>query len=281
MSKLTFIEYTKSNKFGHKMANYKCECGNVKEICVAFVTSGHTKSCGCFAKIKNPRQYLGQKFGKLTFMAYEVVSSNKKRKALFKCDCGVEKEFKLYAVLKGQIKSCGCHKLAYISEKNTSHGLCKHPLYSTWNGIIGRCYNDKNERYKDYGGRGVIMCNEWRNDFMSFYNWAITNGWKQGLQIDKDIKARRIGKEGLIYSPDMCSIVTRTENLNSTRSNKYLTFNDAALTVSQWAHKLNIDAFLIYKRLRRGWAVEKVLTTKNLRNFKRKSVIKYSFGYIN
>lgn len=85
---------------------------------------------------------------------------------------------------------------------NKTHGLNDHPLYRKWNGFKTRCYNKNNPKYHRYGGRGVIVCNEWVNNFKAFYDWAILNGWEEGLQIDKDIKAHKLGKEGLIYSPE-------------------------------------------------------------------------------
>lgn len=71
------------------------------------------------------------------------------------------------------------------------HGLSKHPLHNVWHGIKCRCYGKSSKGYNNYGALGVIMCDEWKNNFKSFYDWAISNGWEKGLQIDKDIKAKK------------------------------------------------------------------------------------------
>lgn len=282
MSYLTFIKNIRKDKFGKMIGLYKCKCGNEKEISNAYVKSGHTKSCGCLQGIQSPEKYIGHKFSYLTCIEYLGKGLDGTHLAKFKCDCGIEKEYKLFAVLKGQCKSCGCFKNTQLGKKATTHGLSKHPLYSIFGGIIDRCENENNPRYSDYGGRGIKMCEEWRNDFKCFYDWAMANGWRKGLQIDKDIKARKMGIEGLIYSPEMCSVVTHKENGNSTRTNKYLTHNNITLTISQWADKLNISSLLIYKRLKRGWDVDKALLTPKIEIFMKKRIsIKYSFGYIN
>ena len=96
------------------------------------------------------------------------------------------------------------------------HGLSRHPLYAVWEDMKSRCYNLNDKRYKDYGGRGVTVCDEWINSPAAFIEWALENGWKTGLQIDKDIKG------GNIYSPENCTIVTNKENMRHTKHNNKL-----------------------------------------------------------
>ncbi len=98
-----------------------------------------------------------------------------------------------------------------------THGLSRHPLYYVWQAMKMRCYNENYKDYKYYGAKGVKMCDEWFNDFEPFYKWAMNNGYKKGLQVDKDIKG--IGK---LYGPDSCVFVTPKIN-------------------SQYASKLNYD----------------------------------------
>lgn len=283
LSKLTFIKNIGSDKYGKMIGLYKCECGNEKEISNAYVKSGHTKSCGCLQSIQSPEKLIGNKYGFLTCLEYVGKMADGTHLGKFLCECGNTKNIKIYEVLKGQVKSCGCYKNKQIGEFAKTHGLSKHPLYNVWHGIICRCENDKHKRYTDYGGRGVKICDEWRNDFMSFYKWCIENGWQNGLEVDKDIKAKKAGIEALLYSPEWCSIVSPIENGNATSSNKYIQYNGETLTASQWARKLGIDVFLIYRRLRRGWGIEEIFSTpKRIINYKRKTIgIKYSFGHIN
>lgn len=86
-----------------------------------------------------------------------------------------------------------------------THDLSKHPLYSRWQGIKQRCYNKKEKKYKDYGGRGISMCDEWRHEFTAFYDWCMSNGFNNNLHID------RINNDGN-YEPNNCQFITLEEN---------------------------------------------------------------------
>ena len=124
-----------------------------------------------------------------------------KRKAIFKCHCGNNFEAIINAVKTKQKMSCGCLRGGHYY----TNQLSKHPLYRKWAGMIARTENKKGIRYHRYGGRGIVVCKEWRNDFMSFYNWAINNGWSDGLTID------RIDVDGN-YEPSNCQLITMKEN---------------------------------------------------------------------
>jgi hypothetical protein len=94
--------------------------------------------------------------------------------------------------------------------KKENHGYRKHPLYNLWNGIKVRCYNKNREGYRYWGGRGIIMCDEWKNSPKSFIEWSLSNGWKKGLTID------RINNDGN-YCPENCRFVTHKENILNSR----------------------------------------------------------------
>ncbi len=129
-------------------------------------------------------------------------------KGIYQCVCGNIKEIVISRVICGNVKSCGCFKYS-------QNGLSRHPLYYIWSGIYDRCYLEHYEPYPLYGGRGVEMCEEWQNSFMAFFNWCMNNGWKKGMEVDKDIKAKKLGLEGKMYSPEWCTIATRIENNNN------------------------------------------------------------------
>ena len=103
--------------------------------------------------------------------------------------------------------SCGCKK------GNNKHGLCNHPLYTVWLRMKQRCYDKSDPLYRFYGERGVTVCEEWRQNFTAFYDWAMANGWKYGLQIDKDILCDRLGISPKIYSPETCHFISKKENV--------------------------------------------------------------------
>lgn len=117
-----------------------------------------------------------------------------------------------------------------------------------------RCYDIDKDNYKFYGERGITICDEWKNNSLNFYNWAINNGYEEDLTID------RINTHGN-YEPDNCRWITQKEQCNNTRSNKLIEFNGKIQTQQQWTEELNFTNDLIYARLKRGWSVEKALTT--------------------
>ena len=148
---------------------------------------------------------------------------------------------------------------------NFKHGLTKTPLFRTWSNAKSRCYDVNALPFRDYGGRGITVCEEWLHDFQAFYDWAISNGYQEGLTLD-----RIDNNKG--YSPNNCRWVTVKEQSNNRRSNTHLVFRGETKTISQWADTMGIDKETIYARLKIGWCVEKALTTPK-RSFKTKKTI--------
>ena len=124
-----------------------------------------------------PKDISGMKFGKLT--AIKAVGKNSKGEHLWECicDCGNRRTVNVSNLLLGRSTSCGCSR--------STHGLSKTALHSRWRAMRQRCQNDKHPKYKDYGGRGIQVCEEWDESFESFYQWAIANGYKEGLHLDR------------------------------------------------------------------------------------------------
>lgn len=136
--------------------------------------------------------------------------------------------------------------------------------------IKSRCYNVNDKRYDRYGGRGIKMCDEWLNDFYLFMSWALENGYKKELAID------RIDNDG-DYSPDNCHFVTVAENNQNRCSSKFFTYNGKTQNLMQWCLELNLDYNTILMRIRRGWDFEKAITTKT-RKRDTSSMIGEKFG---
>ena len=148
---------------------------------------------------------------------------------------------------------------------NIKHGMCNTRLYCIWKGIKQRCFDTKFKEYKYYGGRGIKVCNEWRTDFMAFYNWAMANGYKDALTID------RINVNGN-YEPSNCRWICQKEQQNNRRNNRLITYNGETHTISEWAEIKNINANTLWQRLcRYNWGIEKTLETNDTERNKRGS----------
>ena len=137
---------------------------------------------------------------------------------------------------------------------NYKHGLYKNRLYSIWSNMKSRCYCETYYLYKDYGARGITVCEEWKTDFTKFYDWAMKNGYQENLSID-----RIDNNKG--YLPDNCRWVTmKTQNRNR-RNNHLITYNNKTQCVMDWANELGIKRQTIEKRLKLGWNEVDALTT--------------------
>jgi len=145
---------------------------------------------------------------------YRVYGGKKRKFGLFKCEY-CDKEFESLAKRDDTtiLKSCGC--MTNELKKNVTHGLTNHRLYRVWASMKNRCHNKKDKGYSNYGDRGITVCNDWRNSFISFYDWSISNGYEEGSSID------RIDNDSG-YSPDNCRYTTTLiQNCNRRNFNKY------------------------------------------------------------
>lgn len=208
---------------------------------------------------------------RFTFIG-SITGRGNKKKATYQCLCGVVKDVSVNAVKRGHTISCGCSK--FNNPKKMKHGLTNHPLYKIWHSIKERCRNKNDKGYKNYGAKGITMCDEWYNDFKKFYDWCIENGWKKGVtQVDKDVKAMAAGIKPYIYSSEWCSIVSRKENTNNRTVSRFLTHNGKTQTLQAWAEELGIHQSTLSGRINtNGWDVEAALKTPVLIPLKQQRV---------
>lgn len=195
----------------------------------------------------------GQKFGRWTVIEKAQTSSTGHIKWHCKCECGAEREVASYSLLEHKSISCGCFRIEQTKKTNTKHGDSYSRLHKIWSGIKKRCYNKQSPCYKNYGGRGIIMCDEWRNNYNSFMEWSLNNGYSNELTID------RIDNNG-DYEPLNCRWVAMKEQANNKRSNKNITAFGKTLTAAQWSEKVGIKRNTIVYRINHGWDVESALT---------------------
>lgn len=152
----------------------------------------------------------GQRFGRLTVI--ERVGTSKNGNALWdcKCDCGNTAVVRGASLKNGITRSCGCLIAESTKNRNTTHCLSKTRLYRIWANMKDRCLNSNTREYPYYGGRGITVCDEWKNDFQAFYNWAMANSYQDHLSID-----RIDNDKG--YTPDNCRWATHSEQMYNRR----------------------------------------------------------------
>jgi hypothetical protein len=199
------------------------------------------------------RDLTGLKFGQLKVIGR--TGSDKWGKSLWSCVCDCENKVIVEAgnLKSGGTTSCGCFKKEKLHKEKTVHGDYKERLFHIWEQMRARCSNKNLPSYKNYGGRGIVVCDAWLNDYLPFKEWALSHGYQNNLSIDrKDNNGN--------YEPSNCRWATKGVQANNTRSNHFLTFNNQTMTISEWSQKLNISQDIIYSRLKRGWTIEQTLT---------------------
>ena len=135
------------------------------------------------------------------------------------------------------------------------HKKTGNRIYNIYRGMKTRCYTSSDYHYQWYGAKGIKICDEWLNDFMSFYNWALNNGYKEGLTID------RINNKGN-YEPSNCKWSNNLEQANNKRNNHYVYYNGNKVTISQLSKLINIDRGVLYDRINNlQWCLDRVVNT--------------------
>jgi len=196
----------------------------------------------------------GKKYGRLTVIEWTGETSNRGRVWLCRCECGNTIEKSIGALNYGETKSCGCLRKEVCANLNKKHGLKKHPLYNTWKNIKQRCSNENRSDYYLYGGRGIEVCDKWKNSFMEFIKDTEEKYficlWKNGESyID------RIDNNGN-YEPSNVRFITNIENCNNQRRNRIIEYNDESKSLSQWARYFNISKSTFKYRID-NWTKEK------------------------
>ena len=196
----------------------------------------------------NKYNMIGKKFGRLTVLE-ECKERSIRGYKLYKCqcDCGNICYVAGIRLRNKETKSCGCLK----------HGKSTTKIYKVYSHMKARCYNKNNKDYKYYGGRGITICDEWLNDFMSFYDWAYENGYDDNLTID------RIDVNGN-YEPNNCRWIDMKQQCNNRRSCVYLAYNGKTQSLMEWARELNVNYDMLRQRKNRGWSIHDILFGKGV-----------------
>ena len=196
----------------------------------------------------------GQRFGRLVVI--ERVENDRYGRTRWRCgcDCGNKTIVSSGDLVNGETKSCGCLRERLRSERSTKHGGSKTRLYRIWQNMKTRCYNPKSKYFARYGGRGVIVCDEWCQSFFAFREWALSHGYAEDLTID-----RINNNEG--YRPDNCRWVTQKKQVRNFSRNKLITYKGQTKPVVEWAEEKQISAKALYYRMQKGWTAAEALET--------------------
>lgn len=189
-----------------------------------------------------------QKFGRLTVLGLDTEKQSRKTYWICQCECGTIKSCRSDSLKSGAVISCGCRKKEQDKEnltKHYDHMQSGTRLYYIWQGMKARCYNEHNIRYVNYGGRGIKVCDEWKDNFTAFYQWAIDNGYSEEKTID------RINVDG-DYEPSNCRWADIKTQCNNRTSNIKITIGNSTRTLTEWCEIFNVDYKKINARYRRN-----------------------------
>ena len=201
--------------------------------------------------MSKPHYTVGVRFGRLVTLARGPGST-----MFCKCDCGVVTNPAANDLRKGLTRSCGCLQREVVSRDNgarkQTHGMTGTPTYISWAAMKARCLDPGHHAAKNYGARGIVLCERWRK-FENFF--ADMGPRPPGMTLDRE-------KNELGYSKENCRWATFSEQSNNRRVNIFVTYLGETLTIAQWSQKLGIKPNTISWRLNKGWPIERVLKSR-------------------
>ena len=204
-------------------------------------------------KRKHDLPTAGHVYGRWTVL--KGAQPGRRSRVRCRCGCGTIREVLVDSLVGGHSVSCGCFSRKH--PETYYRGASASPLFPTWTKMCHRCHRPSSNGYKWYGAHGIAVCAEWRNDFYRFEAWALSHGYRRGLEID-----RIDGRKG--YSPDNCRWVTPSTNKRNMSTNRRITAFGETKCMSSWAQdrRCVVSYTTLRSRLRRGWGAEKAIATK-------------------
>ena len=191
----------------------------------------------------NKKDLLNQKFGLLTVVA-PAESVGGCAMWACRCDCGNEIVCRAHNLLSGNTKSCGCTRSKRpCSKYSTQNGLSRSRQYIIWSNMKRRCYCETDKYYEVYGGKGITICDEWKDNFLSFYEWSLKTGFADGLTIDRIDNSKG-------YSPDNCRWVSIETQANNRTNNHIVSYHGQSDTLVNMCRELNVNPKTIYGRMK-------------------------------
>ena len=185
----------------------------------------------------------GKSFGRLTIIENDRMDKGV-RWARCLCECGKETYVRVSDLRSGNTRSCGCLYKDTRKTSHFSHGMRHTRLYSIWTNMKTRCYNPKVSGFENYGGRGIAICNDWKDDFVNFYDWAMATGYNDNLTIERvDVNGN--------YEPKNCMWIEACEQSKNRRSNIYIELNGKVNTLKGWCNELGLPYKIVHQRMKR------------------------------
>jgi len=241
--------------------NCICDCGKTTVVTTSNLQGNKVLSCGCYRNERvfetNSKKLQNQTFGRLT-----AISCIHKNGVLYwkcRCSCGNYVEVIPASLTSGKTRSCGCYQRERTSQTRLKHGFSKKGsestrLYRIWSAMKYRCYNPKSNHYNRYGGRGITVCDEWKDNFICFYEWAINNGYNDSLTIErKDYNGN--------YCPENCCWATWKQQAINRSSTRFVEYKGKQMSIKDLAIELNINYDTLINRVNNGWSIEKIINT--------------------
>jgi hypothetical protein len=212
---------------------------------------------------KTRNDLTGKKFGRLTVIKYEYTTKHKKAVWSCSCLCGNIANIIGSSLMNGRTKSCGCLANEMTSKRLKVHGMTESGEFETWCNMKARCYNPNIKQYKDWGGRGITVCQEWLDSFEQFYV-------DMGPRPSSEYSIDRIDNDGN-YCKENCRWATRREQGNNTRSNLLIPYGGKTQNLTDWSIELKIKYSTLAGRIGKGWTIEEAFTRSVI---KRKRIYK-------
>ena len=236
------------------MWNCRCDCGQELVVSSQGLRKNKLPSCGCWKNEKTSESHLhdikGKRYGRLLVIE-RAESASQTTTWLCQCDCGKRKIVSANNLKSGHTTSCGCYSKELTRSRSLTHGMTNKRIYRIWKEMKDRCNNPNSLSYKNYGGRGITVCDEWNNNPMAFVRWSYANGYKSDLSID------RIDVNGN-YEPSNCRWADTLTQARNRRNTVYVEYRGVEKPLAEWCELLNLPYEKTRKRIRiENWDVEK------------------------
>lgn len=253
--RLTVLAFAGHHRNGRRIVLCKCECGTEKTYDLGAVRHGNSTSCGCYKKpMVTDADVTGLVFGRLTVLKRIGTSEYGAVVVQCRCTCGNLTKNRMIELRAGVVASCGCLRAELICTRGVTHGYTKggkHTKeYRAWSALKNRCNSPNGRQYKDYGGRGITVCERWEK----FENFLEDMGKSPPFTSIERID----NNKG--YSKDNCKWATGLEQVANRRCTVWVELNGIRKPVFRWAAEFGISGHTAWSRLKRGWPPERLFT---------------------